>query len=252
MDDYGDDCRGKVAELEAQRDRNYNGWCEAAKEVARRAAEVEALRAQLAEAHALLEQDVESRPHNWSAVIVKRAKESRDEARELAEQADKRAQEVEALRAERDRWRESAVVKMGETGDTLRRLAAQIDDSIITLSADTAYYPLLQKALKRERAAERNLEKANAQLKQWESGEKERVGAHALKADLQKRLAAAEARAEKAEAALPPAGILSDIRTITATYAFIGTSGVSFATAVRCGERVQAWLATLPTPEAQP
>ena len=37
MDDYGDDCRGKVAELEAQRDRNYNGWCEATKEVARRA-----------------------------------------------------------------------------------------------------------------------------------------------------------------------------------------------------------------------
>ena len=45
---------------------------------------------------------------------------------------------------------------------------------------------------------ERNLMRANARLMQWESGETERVGAHVLKADLQKRLAAAEQRAEKA------------------------------------------------------
>ena len=187
MDDYGDDCRGKVAELEAQRDRNYNGWCEATKEVARRAAEVEALRVRLVLAEGAAAQNA----------------------------------------CERDNWKQRA-----EKAEALRAQLAETERNLMSANA--------------------RLMRANARLMQWESGETERVGAHALKADLQKRLAAAEQRAEKAEAALPPAGILSDIRTITATYAFIGTSGVSFATAVRCGERVQAWLSTLPTPEAQP
>ena len=143
MDDYGDDCRGKVAELEAQRDRNYNGWCEATKEVARRGAEVEALRAQVAE-------------------------------------------------------------------------------------------------------TERNLMRANAHLMQWESGEKERVGAYALKADLQKRLAAAEQRAEKAEAALPPADVVD---AIAAIYDYMLRQAVGYEASKAA---IGNWLSTLPTPEAQP
>ena len=94
---------------------------------------------------------------------------------------------------------------------------------------------------------ERNLMRANAHLMQWESGEKERVGAYALKADLQKRLAAAEQRAEKAEAALPPADVMTALRRL-----FVDLKGVTTDERRANWLVVQAWLATLPTPEAQP
>ena len=174
MDDYGDDCRGKVAELEAQRDRNYNGWCEATKEVARRAAEVEALRVRLVLAEGAAAQNASERD-NWK----------------------QRAEKAEALRAQ-----------LAET--------------------------------------ERNLMSANARLMQWESGEKERVGAHALKADLQKRLAAAEQRAEKAEAALPPADVVD---AIAAIYDYMLRQAVGYEASKAA---IGNWLSTLPTPEAQP
>lgn len=183
MDDYGDDCRGKVAELEARRDRNYNGWCEATKEVARRAAEVEALRVRLVLAEGAAAQNASERD-NWK----------------------QRAEKAEALRAQ-----------LAETERNLMRANAR-------------------------------LMRANARLMQWESGETERVGAYALKADLQKRLAAAEQRAERAEAALPDADVIAAIADMFADRWGLedGDDVPNFVNIV------DAWLSTLPTPEAQP
>ena len=172
----------QVAELEAQRDRNYNGWCEATKEVARRAAEAEALRVRLVLAEGAAAQNA----------------------------------------CERDNWKQRA-----EKAEALRAQLAETERNLMSANA--------------------RLMRANARLMQWESGETERVGAHALKADLQKRLAAAEQRAEKAEAALPPADVMTALRRL-----FVDLKGVTTDERRANWLVVQAWLATLPTPEAQP
>lgn len=112
---------------------------------------------------------------------------------------------------------------------------------------------LLGQEIVKRAAAERNLEKANAQLKQWESGERERVGAHALKADLQKRLAAAEQRAEKAEAQAASPEVMAAIRFLIKLAMYYKTfDGMEYNRREEAADIVEAWLSTLPTPEAQP